>query len=871
MQRPRSNPGGFMDRRRLAAGSAVLLALCATASAAHAQVAYDFALPPQALADSLRAVGSRAGVNVAFDPATVKGKSAPALRGSFSVQEALGRLTAGSGLSVRSTAGGSFVVEGPLGPPDQAAARAAPVEPARPIDQLVVTGTHIYGTSPVETLTQVSRADLERGGFLDLGQALRSLPGNFAGGQNVEALAAGGAVLDNSNRTIPGAASVNLHGLGSSATLVLLNGARLPPIGYGLSADVSMIPLSTIERIDVLADGASSIYGADAVAGVVNIVTRRTFDGLEGQLRYGGAEGGLETYNASLVAGTRAGPFSGVAGVEAFRQDPLSAAKRERSQTADQPTNLFGKTTRASAYASGRLDVGPRVEIFADGLYMQRELTDTWFSRPSIKQVFVGDTKVFEYSASAGLVAHVSDDWRLDATATTGRNVTKDVQVTNSLTGVRLRAPVVRYDNRLSSVEAQLSGPIVVLPAGGVNAAFGVAARQEESDQRLATGRVNPHRRVQSAYAEIDIPLANPARSLPFAQKLDLVLAGRAEHYSDFGNVSEPKVGVSWSPLSSVTIRSVFSKSFRAPSAFDLSNAYFAIVTDARDNSPAGLSRVLYLSGTGRPLGPERSKNVNVGVTFEPDWLPGLRLDLDYYRIDYTNRIASPDPNVLLAFDIRNAPPQLLQSNPTLTTVTQLLAGAFSVIPVGVPSPVDPGRIAVLVDGRSLNVARTRIAGLDFTGQYRHELAAGDLTVTATVNRIDRFEDQVLPGSPTVERVGTIFSPTKLRSRLGVVWSYRGLESAAYWNYTDSYVDNRLMPATTVDSWNTFDLSVAYRFGANASSGRGPRVILSITNLTDEAPPEIRAGLAPRQSYRWDGTNASIVGRFVSFTVTQRW
>src|SRR5688572_16919892 len=94
--------------RALCAGL-LLVCLYGAAYAGNQKTAFD--LPAQALAESLRAVGSKASVNVVFDPSSVRGKSAPTLRGAYSAREALERLLDGSGLGVRVTDGGSFVVE----------------------------------------------------------------------------------------------------------------------------------------------------------------------------------------------------------------------------------------------------------------------------------------------------------------------------------------------------------------------------------------------------------------------------------------------------------------------------------------------------------------------------------------------------------------------------------------------------------------------------------------------------------------------------------------------------------------------------------------------------------------------------------------
>lgn len=116
----------FFARRNVVA-TAVLLALSAIPVAVYAQVTYSFNLPGQPLADALRTVGSQGGINVAFEPATVQGRNAPALRGNYSVQQALDHLLAGSGLVLRTTQGGSFLVE--MGNTSGSVAHPALVQP----------------------------------------------------------------------------------------------------------------------------------------------------------------------------------------------------------------------------------------------------------------------------------------------------------------------------------------------------------------------------------------------------------------------------------------------------------------------------------------------------------------------------------------------------------------------------------------------------------------------------------------------------------------------------------------------------------------------------------------------------------------------
>lgn len=158
-----------------------------------------------------------------------------------------------------------------------------PNEAARTLDAVQVTGSHIKRAqlSGVGPVSVIDAQAIERSGATSVDTLLQRLPASagFAGSQSNAYWAENGY----------GTTQVNLRGLGINRTLVLLNGRRIVNGGTGAnsSVDLNMIPVSLIERIEVLKDGASAIYGADAVAGVVNIITKQGFDGAEAAVRYG--------------------------------------------------------------------------------------------------------------------------------------------------------------------------------------------------------------------------------------------------------------------------------------------------------------------------------------------------------------------------------------------------------------------------------------------------------------------------------------------------------------------------------------------------------------------------------------------------------
>lgn len=150
---------------------------------------------------------------------------------------------------------------------------------AKQLQQVTVTGSNIRSVdvADAQPVITISRADIDRQGFATVGQIL----------QNVSAAATPDLSMSAPGDLGPnqGGQFINLRGLGAPRTLVLLDGQRIGA-AHGGYTNVNVIPTAIIDHIDVLANGASAVYGSDAIAGVVNIITRKDFNGVE-----------LNTYN----------------------------------------------------------------------------------------------------------------------------------------------------------------------------------------------------------------------------------------------------------------------------------------------------------------------------------------------------------------------------------------------------------------------------------------------------------------------------------------------------------------------------------------------------------------------------------------------
>ena len=237
---------------------------------------YEFDMPPQPLADALRAVGSKAGVNIAFDPSAVRGKRAPELRGTYTVEEAVRRLIEGTALNLRRTDGGSLLIS-ERGPPPREAAVAMPqimVERSRLLNMDIARSR-----DDAQPYVVFDREVIERSGAVSVEDFLKQrLPMNTSAGTNNQ----GAGLLGNISQ-------INLRGLGTNQTLILIDGHRMPSLsnlGTPLQTDLNGIPTGAIERIEVLPTTSSGIYGGSATGGVINVILRRDYQGLELRAAY---------------------------------------------------------------------------------------------------------------------------------------------------------------------------------------------------------------------------------------------------------------------------------------------------------------------------------------------------------------------------------------------------------------------------------------------------------------------------------------------------------------------------------------------------------------------------------------------------------
>ncbi len=192
-------------------------------------------------------------------------------------------------------------------------------------EEVLVTGSRIT-RSTINTISQetivISAEDMKIQGDISVADALRS--------SNLNSL---GSFRESSGSSAQSNATIDLRGVGAGRTLVMINGRRVagsPSLGGGGTVNLNMIPFSAVDRIEIVADGASAIYGSDAVAGVVNIILKRGYDGFKITGRMGDRDRDSgEEESLSMLFGASSDRGSVTMGIEYDKRDPIFDADRD--------------------------------------------------------------------------------------------------------------------------------------------------------------------------------------------------------------------------------------------------------------------------------------------------------------------------------------------------------------------------------------------------------------------------------------------------------------------------------------------------------------------------------------------------------------
>ena len=842
------------------------------------------------------------------------------------------------------------------------------------LEEIVVTGSRIPlpANEGPQDVKIYSRDQIDQSGGTTLAEFLNTLPD------------ASLSINENGYQTLAGTTTVQLHGLPIGTTLVLLNGRRVNTSGasqpFGRTYfDLNTIPLAAIDRIELLSQGSSAVYGSDAIAGVVNVILKKDLDGFEANSKYGfasdhheigadfewgrrwdkGSFGVIGSYLTrtelpgydraltndnnyvayggpnsnlymcpnqanfySLDGGNLPGlgaPYAavpaGYTGVPSRQEFALTSGTLNRCSLFRYTSPIQG-TERGSVLLEGTYNLTQSAELYTNVLLSHVQQygynnPPILFGGPDFQQFSVGaanpynpfgqavgvsdmlsdlgraalDLRTNYLNAVVGARGQLLDSWRWDVGISDSEDHTRYTQtdlnpgalqaalnssdpattlnpfVNASPASLAVQQSGVAQDvieslGRATVVNAILRGPLVELPSGPLQAAFGGEYERDTlyQNEDFFSGPVkvtNFHRKTYALFAEGRVPLIGPGASSRSGDRLAVTLAGRFDHDDEFGGKSTPQFGVEIRPLEPLLVRASYADAFRAPTLVDLYAARVTVQGAVMDPLRGNALESVTLTGGGNPtLKPETGTSRSVGILYSGQSHPEWRLSVTYWNIDETNGIQQLASQVI----VNNA---------------SLFPGA--VTRASCQSPPCP---ITAVNASYLNFGNLNVTGFDYQLTYQQPTEYGTFTPSIAVTQTYRYEATLTPGSPVVNAVSAAqdtgnWAP-RWKGTLALDWHLGNWSAYLAGHYVSRYLDYD--SSRSIGNFWLADANFRYALGHAIARGSGYWKNLNMrfgaVNLFNRLP---QFSSYDFNSVGYDPTQADIRGRFIYAQLGVRW
>ncbi|MDG2534340.1 TonB-dependent receptor [Sphingomonas sp. HITSZ_GF] len=464
---------------------------------------------------------------------------------------------------------------------------------------------------------------------------------------------------------------------------------------------------------------------------------------------------------------------------------------------------------------------------------------------------------------------------------------------------------------------------LLALPGGNLGIAFGVEARREtQRDDRdpnlngeigfvdMVTGETNLSnvaavsptpstkgaRTVFSAFAELAVPVVSPDMHIPLVHRLDVQLAGRYEHYSDFGSVAKPKVAAAWDLIDGIRIRGSWSQGFRAPnleqtntvaySRLNSNTDYYRCEADLRAGRIAsygacsrGISYAIFVSGN-PDLKPESSTSWTLGTVLQPKFIPEkagrLTLTADFWSIKQTGIVGQFGAQNALVLDY------LLRlqgsSNPNVIRA----AATADDTPVFAGTGLATAGAVTRINDQFVNLLPQTVQGIDLALLYNVRTSIGKFDLALNGARLTKFSRDTPPAVQALfdaRAAGQINAATPLTDASDLIedrgkpkwrvtgsltWSKSGWQVGAFANYIGTVYDTNFLDANgnpyKLEGQVTFNLYTQYRFKGGILDDT--RIRIGARNIFDKQPPITADGYL--------GSLYSPYGRYLYMTIGKR-
>lgn len=634
------------------------------------------------------------------------------------------------------------------------AGAAAEEEDAAILDRVIVTGTRETGRTEFESLAPVdvfSGTQIEGSASAEFGDVLAQLVPSFS----VQRL----PLADGQVFVRP----ASLRNLSPDQTLVLINGKRLHRSALlgsrgSQAPDFGQIPSSAIKRVEVLRDGASALYGSDAIAGVINVILKDE-PGLEGFAQYGsyyegdgvnyrvGGQGGLRLGEAGFLAGGAEWSSSDPTSRTRQRPDAITFQAANPALIVPNPVQRWGQPELEALRANLNFayDLTPAIGAYGFATYGQGEgdsdfnwrnpsatgsvfNASTAFPGFSARSIYpVGFSPLFgqedeDYQLSAGLRGDAGDLLTWDLSASYGANQI-DYRIANTINASLGPASPLEFNlGSLAQREFNLNADFVYkLALSGLenplNIAFGAERRLETYEITAgepASYAIGPGAATGLAPNANGFPGFSPRQAgendqtsnaayldveADITPRLTLAGAVRYEDFSEFGSTTDYKASARFALLDNLAARASYSTGFRAPTpgqqfSTATTQGLDTVTLQIFNSGRLSPSDPLAVALGAQPLKPEEAETLSAGLTWRTGF--GLSGSIDAYQIEVRDRFSQ---------------------------------SATRAVPAGTPNPDLFTGVSFFV-----NAFDTKTTGIDLTLDYQADLGAGRLDLTGAVN-----------------------------------------------------------------------------------------------------------------------------------------
>ena len=829
----------------LVARTALVFTLCLLATAFAPLIAAErrnFDVPAGPAQYSVRQFARQAGLSVMFEAGKLKGFRTRGLKGSFDTVEALAALLEGSGLEF-SVSAGLVISIVPRPTPVQ-----GPEAPKMPVVE--IQGRMSRGDAPLPAGVSVERVtaeELAKAGFATVADWARSLPQNEGSGASEDTR----SFLREAPTNTAYGSGMNLYGIGSRATLILVNGRRLAPSGSaGTFTDISNIPITAIDHIDVISGGGAALYGAYAVGGVVNFVLHGAGAGMVSNVMSGDLMRGAlgERGFSHSVPEEWGGGGGGVASLEYYSRDELPASERSQAMGEVMASGasawVLPRQERVSAVGSSSFRLSDALSVYFDAMWNRR-----WVKilqapmRDSGANKFNGRVDSGEFAW--GLNRELSPNWNLRAYVGYTFESQRDMEY-------GLADGRVDFDSAFRYGNVSTTGMVPFLPSGPMTLAVGSDYRVQSfrtvfSPSLIAADLIpspatDRDRTVSALFVQGSAPILNTELDNGRHLRLALSAGVRYEHFSDAGQGVMPSLGFEFSPHPNVTVKGAWARLYRPPNLIDLNESanMSEVIALPDPSSPVGFTQASVVTGNNAGLRPEIAHSWTLGIAFVPPSDLNPTLSGSYFNIASYNRIAALTPL-----------PLTVLGDPQYNYLVSRSVASRAI-----------------VDLRLRNMERLEADGVNLSGRYGLDTCFGILGINVAATYFLHYREAETSRAP-VEYRNTDHNPPALRLRGTFNWEHRGFSVSPAINFQSGYMDIDSSPHWHVSSWMTWDLVLGYKLSPfDSALGAKTTVSLCGQNVFNRQPPFLNNSLA---TIGYDPENGDLLGRRVSLVIQHRW